>query len=110
MAKYANSERTEPGGSSSYGSNTRYLTYRLNNPETFSELELVKSYFVELRVLTSLVASVPFKLNGTIVVPTSWAKLIISILDIKMGTMSMNYLCLFPLLKVTEPEKTCFNP
>ncbi len=98
------------GAFASYGSNTRYLTNPLDGPETSSELELVKSYNVELHVLTSLMASMPFTLNGTIVVPTSWANLIISILDVKMGTTGMNCLCPFPPLKVTAPEKTCLDP
>ncbi len=90
-------------------SNTRCLTGPLDGPETSSELELVKSHTVELRVRTSLMASMPFTLNGIVVVPTSWASLIISILDVKMGTTGKKCLCTFPTLKVTAPKKTYFD-
>ncbi len=95
----------------SYGSNTRYLTNHLDGPETSSKLELVKPYAVERRVRISLTASMSFTLNGIVgVVPTRWANLVISILDINMGTTGMNCLYPFPPLKDTVPKKTCFDP
>ncbi len=94
------------GAFASYGSNMRYLTNPLDGLEMSQNL----SWTVEFRVLTSLMASKPLTLNGTIVIPTSWANLTISILDVKMGTTSMNCLCPFPPLKVTAPEKTCLDP
>ncbi|PBK94349.1 hypothetical protein ARMGADRAFT_1099025 [Armillaria gallica] len=88
------------GAFASCDSNTRYLTGPLDGPETSSELELVKSHTVELRVRTSLMARMPFTLNGIVVVPTSWANLIISILDVKMGTTGKKCLGTFPTLKL----------
>ncbi len=92
----------------SYSSNTRYLTNALDGSEMSSGLELVielvKPYTVELRVRISLTASMPFTLNGVEVTSTSWANLVISILDIKMGTTGMDCLYPFPYVKDTAQE------
>ncbi len=88
----------------SYSSNTRYLKNPPDGSEMSSELELVKPYTVELRVRISLTASMPFTLNGVEVTSTSWANLVISILDIKMGTTGMDCLYPFPYVKDTAQE------